>query len=53
MNPFDKDFFNMSTGFAVIVVGVLVVISYLGTQLPDHQQAAPAAAQEAVATSTS
>lgn len=45
-NLFDKDFFNMTTGFAVIVVLVLAFISYLGTQMPDRQTASPAAVEQ-------
>ncbi len=51
-NLFDKDFFNMTTVFAVIVVSVLAVISYLGSRLPDHQTAAPAASAVIFASST-
>jgi len=47
MNLFDKEFFNMTTGFAVIVVLVLAFISYIGTRLESKShQATPTTSYE-------
>jgi len=48
MNLFDKDFFKMSTGFALVVVVVLAFISFVGRDIAGRQTAAPAAVGEIV-----